>query len=46
VRTVWQWTDTPLDQDRFNGALDRVHAPLDQDRFNGALDRVHAFALG
>jgi GH25 family lysozyme M1 (1,4-beta-N-acetylmuramidase) len=26
VRTVWQWTDTPLDQDRFNGALDRVQA--------------------
>jgi GH25 family lysozyme M1 (1,4-beta-N-acetylmuramidase) len=26
VRTVWQWTDTPLDQDRFNGALDRLQA--------------------
>lgn len=26
VRTVWQWTATPLDQDRFNGALDRVRA--------------------
>jgi GH25 family lysozyme M1 (1,4-beta-N-acetylmuramidase) len=26
VRTVWQWTSTPLDQDRFNGALDRVRA--------------------
>jgi GH25 family lysozyme M1 (1,4-beta-N-acetylmuramidase) len=26
VRTVWQWTNTPLDQDRFNGALDRVRA--------------------
>jgi len=26
VRTVWQWTATPLDQDRFNGGLDRVRA--------------------
>jgi GH25 family lysozyme M1 (1,4-beta-N-acetylmuramidase) len=24
VRTVWRFTDTPLDQDRFNGALARV----------------------
>jgi GH25 family lysozyme M1 (1,4-beta-N-acetylmuramidase) len=26
VRTVWQYTDTPLDKDRFNGALDRLQA--------------------
>jgi GH25 family lysozyme M1 (1,4-beta-N-acetylmuramidase) len=26
TRTIWQWTDSPLDQDRFNGALDRVQA--------------------
>jgi GH25 family lysozyme M1 (1,4-beta-N-acetylmuramidase) len=26
VRTVWQFSDSPIDQDRFNGALDRVQA--------------------
>jgi GH25 family lysozyme M1 (1,4-beta-N-acetylmuramidase) len=26
VRTVWQYTDSPLDKDRFNGALDRLQA--------------------
>ena len=26
VRPVWPPTDRPLDRDRFNGALDRVHA--------------------